>query len=55
MTEPTRFPNAPITEALLDIRVNLPEHVDLAQLATFQDLMYGFIAQILKRPSEASS
>jgi len=54
MTEPTRFPNAPITEALLD-RVNLPEHVDLTQLATFQDLMYGFIAQILKRPSEASS
>lgn len=39
MTEPTRFPNAPITEALLDIRGNLPEHVDLAQLATFQDLI----------------
>jgi len=39
MIEPTRFPNAPITEALLDIRVNLPEHVDLAQLATFQDLI----------------
>ena len=39
MVEPTRFPNAPITEALLDIRVNLPEHVDLAQLATFHDLI----------------
>jgi uncharacterized protein (TIGR04255 family) len=39
MIEPTRFPHAPITEALLDIRVNLPEHVNLAQLATFQDLI----------------
>lgn len=39
MSEPTRFPNAPITEALLDIRVQLPEQVDLAQLATIQDLI----------------
>jgi uncharacterized protein (TIGR04255 family) len=39
MSEPTRFPNAPITEALLDIRVNLPGEVDLTQLATIQDLI----------------
>jgi len=39
MSEPTRFPNAPITEALLDIRVQLPEQVDLTQLATIQDLI----------------
>ena len=39
MSEPTRFPNAPITEALLDIRVKLPEQVDLTQLATIQDLI----------------
>ncbi len=30
------FPNAPITEAILDIRANLPSTVDLAALATFQ-------------------
>jgi hypothetical protein len=39
MSEPTRFPNAPITEALLDIRVKLSEQIDLAQLATIQDLI----------------
>ena len=37
MPVPDRFPNAPITEALLDLRVELPSHIDLAQLATFQD------------------
>jgi uncharacterized protein (TIGR04255 family) len=37
MTEYTEFPNAPITEALLDIRVKLPPQVDLEQLATFQN------------------
>ena len=37
MPAPERFPNAPITEALLDLRVELPSHIDLAQLATFQD------------------
>ena len=37
MVEATRFPNAPITEALLDIRVELPAHTDLAKLATFHD------------------
>lgn len=31
------FPNAPITEALLDIRVTLPAQTDLAKLATFHD------------------
>ena len=34
MTETTRFPNAPITEALLDIQDDLPEHVDLPHPAT---------------------
>ena len=37
MVETTRFPNAPITEALLDIRVTLPAETDLAKLATFHD------------------
>ena len=37
MVETTRFPNAPITEALLDIRVTLPAQTDLAKLATFHD------------------
>jgi len=31
------FPNPPITEALLDIRVNLPQEITLDNLATFQD------------------
>lgn len=35
----TVFPNAPITEALLDIRVVLPEGITLAKLETFQDLV----------------
>lgn len=37
MSQVTRFPNAPITEALLDIRVHLPPEVSLASLATFQE------------------
>lgn len=37
MVEVRRFPNAPITEALLDIRVTLPAQTDLAKLATFHD------------------
>ncbi|MBL7131145.1 MAG: TIGR04255 family protein [Candidatus Omnitrophica bacterium] len=32
----TSFPNPPITEALLDIRVNLPKEITLDTLATFQ-------------------
>jgi uncharacterized protein (TIGR04255 family) len=39
MVETTRFPNAPITEALLDIRVTLPAQTDLAKLATFHDVI----------------
>lgn len=35
MAEWTTFPNAPITEAILDLRVQLPEEVNLAQLAAF--------------------
>ncbi len=31
------FPNAPIVEAILDIRTNLPEDIDLAALAKFQE------------------
>ena len=37
MVESIQFPNAPITEALLDIRVKLPVQTDLKTLATFQD------------------
>lgn len=37
MSEYIVFPNAPITEALLDIRVQLPENVDLKKLETFYD------------------
>jgi uncharacterized protein (TIGR04255 family) len=39
MTEPTHLPKAPITEALLDIRVKLPPHTDLVRLATLQELL----------------
>lgn len=37
MNEYTVFPNAPITEALLDIRVQLPEEVDIRKLEAFHD------------------
>jgi len=37
VTGPTRFPNAPITEAVLDIRVRLPKESDLARLERFGD------------------
>lgn len=37
MPEWQKFPNAPITEALLDLRVKLPSAVDLQVLATFQE------------------
>lgn len=37
MTEYTVFPNAPITEALLDIRVELPAEVDIKKLESFYD------------------
>lgn len=37
MADRTIFPNAPITEALLDIRVTLPEDTRLEQLATFYE------------------
>ncbi len=37
MVEVIHFPNAPITEALLDIRVKLPPQTDLAKLAVFHD------------------
>lgn len=37
MAEWTTFPNAPITEALLDIRVQLPAEVNLARLAMYYD------------------
>lgn len=39
MTEYTVFPNAPITEALLDIRVELPADVDIKKLECFHDLV----------------
>jgi uncharacterized protein (TIGR04255 family) len=37
MEDPDLFPNAPIAEALFDIRVKLPPDADLDQLAAFQD------------------
>ena len=37
MPEPTRFPNAPIVEAVLDIRVRLPKESDLARLEQVGD------------------
>lgn len=37
MDENTVFPNAPITEAILDIRAELPEKVKLTDLAIFQN------------------
>ena len=33
------FPNAPITEALLDIRAELPKEIDLSTLESFHDLV----------------
>lgn len=41
MTEYTVFPNAPITEALLDIRVELPADVDIKKLESYQELIKG--------------
>ncbi len=37
MSEYIIFPNAPITEALLDIRVELPEGIDIARLESFHE------------------
>lgn len=37
MDEYTVFPNAPITEAILDIRAELPEDIRLEDLAVFQN------------------
>ncbi|MBN4054537.1 TIGR04255 family protein [Nitrospira defluvii] len=37
MDRQTVFKNAPITEAILDVRVNLPTETTLETLATFQD------------------
>jgi uncharacterized protein (TIGR04255 family) len=37
LSEYTVFPNAPITEALLDIRVQLPPEINLDMLKTFHD------------------
>lgn len=37
MAEEIIFPNAPITEAILDIRCNVDPSVDLNQIASFQD------------------
>lgn len=37
MVEVIHFPNAPITEALIDIRVKLPPQTDLAKLAVFHE------------------
>ena len=37
MSEYTVFPNTPITEALLDIRVELPKKIVLENLETFHD------------------
>jgi len=39
LSEYTVFPNAPITEALLDIRVELSKDVDLNKLASFHDFI----------------
>src|SRR2546428_9694505 len=36
-----RFPNAPITEALLDIRVRLPETIGLSNLESLQEEIRG--------------
>lgn len=39
MSEYIVFPNAPITEALLDIRVELPEDVDIKKIESFHELI----------------
>jgi len=36
-TEWTRFPKAPIKEAVLDIRVQLPPNTNINQLSNYQD------------------
>ena len=41
MSEYTVFPNAPIVEALLDIRVELSEEITLAKLEIFHDKIKG--------------
>lgn len=43
MSQYTVFPNAPITEALLDIRVELPKKIALSNLESFHDhIKQGF-------------
>ncbi len=37
MADWPKYPNAPINEALLDIRAKLPPAIDLSRLATFQE------------------
>src|SRR3990172_2747443 len=39
MTSAERFSNAPITEAVLELRVRLSQEVDVARLATFQETL----------------
>lgn len=51
MNEYTVFPNAPITEALLDIRVELPEDVTLAKLEIF----HGFVKERFPEKQERVS
>ena len=69
MTEYPVWKNPPILEAVLDIRVTLPDTVDLAQLATFQQgvldrfptqepqttVQFGFEAQAGQAPSVQAS
>jgi hypothetical protein len=50
LSEYTTFPNAPITEALLDIRVELPEGIDIARLESFHK---DFKEYILTNPEVA--
>ena len=48
MPDWTHFPNAPIVEAILDVRATLPPDVDLARLASLHDALkddYPFIAE----------
>ena len=45
----TRFPKAPIKEAVLDLRVELPPTVSLDQLSTFQERIRGRYPQKRER------
>ncbi len=53
MNEYTVFPNAPITEALLDIRAELPKDIDIKKIESFHDHVKDHFPEKKQRISTA--